>query len=252
MSVNDFNAAKSARNVLGGVYDIKITSTYYLYNEKKRRTGTLNCGKAKYCGKDVAVYLLGVPSPVAEYKGQIIAIARDKNKLRDDIWIAVPNGTILYEPKLTAVLEKYIPSVRYEYICYYEKSCGGVMYTHKDGKRMYILITNISGHIGFPKGHVEAGESERQTALREIYEETGVTTDIIEGFRESYNYLINGFVKKKAVYFLASFEEKDIQMNIREISEYRLLSFEDAYAILNFKHDKDILKKADKFINSLE
>ena len=64
----------------------------------------------------------------------------------------------------------------------------------KDGKRKYILITNISGHIGFPKGHIESGENEKQTALREIYEETGVHTTIIDGFREFYNYKINNFI----------------------------------------------------------
>lgn len=251
MSFNDFNATKSTRSVLGGVYDVKITATYFLY-DGKRRAGTLNRGVTKHCGKDVTVYVLGLNSPVTEFRGQVIAIAKDRQEIKDDIWIAAPDGTVIYEPRLTALLDKYIPCDRFKYVCYYEKSCGAVMYTKKDGVRMYILITNISGHIGFPKGHIEAGENEKQTALREIYEETGVTTKIIDGFRESYHYLINGFIKKKAVYFLASFDEKDIQMNIREISEYRLVTFEEAYATLNFKHDKDILKKADKFADDLE
>ena len=126
------------------------------------------------------------------------------------------------------------------------------MYTNVDGKRKYILITNISGHIGFPKGHIEYGETEKQTALREMYEETGVHTSIIDGFREFYNYKINNFIKKKAIYYLAEFDVKDIQMNIMEISEYHLLSFDEAMKILNFRHDKKILEKADKFIDELE
>ena len=115
-----------------------------------------------------------------------------------------------------------------------------------------MLITNISGHIGFPKGHIENDENEKQTALREIYEETGVNAELIEGFRHSYNYYINGFIKKRAVYFLAHFNKEDIKMNIREISEYRLVTFEQAMAILNFKHDRDIISSADEFINSIE
>ena len=251
MSFNDYNATKSTRNVLGGIYDVKITSTYFLY-DGKHRTGMLNCGKAKHANKEVSVYVLGVNEPVTEFHGQVIAIAKDRQEVLDDIWIAVPDGIVMYEPRLINLLDKYIPGDRFKYVCYYEKSCGAVMYTKKDGKRKYILITNISGHIGFPKGHIESGENEKQTALREIYEETGVKTKIIDGFRESYNYLINGFIKKKAVYFLAEFDEEDIQMNIREISEYRLVSFEEAYDTLNFKHDKDILKKADKFADELE
>lgn len=250
MSFNDYNATKSTRSVLGGVYDVKVTSTFFLYNGN-RRAGMLNCGKTKYCGKEITVYVIGINAPLTEFRGQVIAIAKDRQEVLDDIWIAVPDGTVLYEPRLIALLDKYISAERFKYVCYYEKSCGAVMFTEKDGKRKYILITNISGHIGFPKGHIEAGENEKQTALREIYEETGVKTKIIDGFRESYNYLINGFIKKKAVYFLAKFDEKDIQMNIREISEYRLLTFEEAYETLNFKHDRDILKKADRFASSL-
>ena len=90
------------------------------------------------------------------------------------------------------------------------------------------------------------------TALREIYEETGVHTRIIEGFRESYNYLINGFIRKKAVYYLAKFDASDVKMNIREISEYRILNFADALKILNFKHDKDILTKANEYADRLD
>ncbi len=251
MSFNEYNATKSTRSVLGGVYDVKITSTFFLYNSN-HKAGMLNCGKAKHDGKDVTVYVIGVNYPISEFRGQVIAIAKDRQEEKDDIWIAVPDGTVMYEPRLISLLDKYIPSDRFKYVCYYEKSCGAVMYTHKDGQRMYILITNISGHIGFPKGHIESGENEKQTALREIYEETGVKTKIIDGFRESYNYLINGFIKKKAVYFLAQFKEEDIQMNIREISEYRLLTFDEAYSTLNFKHDKDILKKADTFADDLE
>ena len=56
---------------------------------------------------------------------------------------------------------------------------------------------------------------------------------------------------KKAVYFLACFDEKDIKMNIREISEYRLVTYDGAKKILGFKHDKDILQKANEFADML-
>ena len=45
----------------------------------------------------------------------------------------------------------------------YEKSCGAVVYTVRDGTFLYLLIRNRSGHIGFPKGHVELGEDERES-----------------------------------------------------------------------------------------
>ena len=251
MSFNEFNATKSTKNVLGGVYDAEITGTYFLYNAGKR-AGMLNCGKTSYLGKEIKVFVIGINNPLSSFRGQVIAIAKDRHEEEEDVWIMAPERTIIYEPRLISLLGKYMPADRYKYVCYYEKSCGAVMFTKQDGVRKFILITNISGHIGFPKGHIEMGEDEKQTALREVYEETGVTTHIIDGFRESYNYLINGFIKKKAVYYLAPFNVEDIRMNIMEISEYRLVDFEEALSHLNFKHDRDILAKANEFIDNME
>lgn len=250
MSFNEYSATKSTKNVLGGVYNVNVSGTYFLYSEG-RRAGTLNCGSILYQGQTVKAFVIGVNEPVAEFRGQVVAIAKDRLEQQEDVWILAPERTILYEPRLISLLDKYLPADRYKYVCYYEKSCGAVMYTESEGVRKFILITNISGHIGFPKGHIEIGEDEKQTALREVYEETGVKTHLINGFRESYNYLINGFIKKKAVYYLAPFDEKDIKMNIMEISEYRLVTFEEALSILNFKHDRDILTKANEFIDTL-
>lgn len=251
MSFNEYDATKSTKNVLGGVYEATITGTYFLYNNKKR-AGILNCGKTVFGGEEKRVFVIGVNETLKEFRGQVIAVAKDRLEEESDVWIMAPERTVIYEPRLTMLLGKYLPSDRYKYVCYYEKSCGAVMYTYHEGKRKFILITNISGHIGFPKGHIEVGEDEKQTALREIYEETGVRTEITDGFRETYNYLINGFIRKKAVYFLATFNAEDICMNIREISEYRLLTLDEAISTLNFKHDRDILLKANDFIDNLE
>ena len=62
-----------------------------------------------------------------------------------------------------------------------ERSCGAVVYTERDGQRRYVLVKG--GYVGLPKGHMEKGESERETAVREIREETCVSTQIVPGFR---------------------------------------------------------------------
>lgn len=56
----------------------------------------------------------------------------------------------------------------------YEISCGGVVFTRKNGKLLYVIIRSLEGYYGFPKGHMEGDETEEQTALREIFEETGL------------------------------------------------------------------------------
>ncbi len=247
---NDFSPARLAKAVMGSLCDVTVTGTFNLYS-KKRKLGVLNMGRAVIGDKEQKVFVIGLNGPVKNYSGQIIALAVNDRE-NELVWICAPEGSIYYEPKLCQMLEKYLPCDDYRYICFYEKSCGAVMYTQSEGERKFILITNISGHIGFPKGHIERGENEKMTALREVYEETGVKTRLIEGFRESYHYLINGFIHKKAVYYLAKFDEADVKMNIREISEYMVLTYQEAMKILGFKHDKDILTHANEFADKIE
>ena len=45
----------------------------------------------------------------------------------------------------------------------YEKSCGAVIYTVVNGKRLYLVEIMQKGHTSFCKGHVEENESEHQT-----------------------------------------------------------------------------------------
>ena len=249
-SLNDFSVKNFARQVLGSTCMITVKKSYRTFLGG-RFAGYLNFGYATVgkCGVK-EVILIGENFPVNKFNAQIIAVAHDKTGAKDDILIAAKENSIFYEPNIAKMTERFLQTENTEFVCYYEKSCGAVLFTNDGGERKYILITNISGHIGFPKGHIEYGETEKQTALREIYEETGVHTTIIDGFREFYNYRINNFIKKKAIYFLAAFNPKDIQMNIMEISEYRLLNYQQAYEILNFRHDKRILEKAELFIKS--
>lgn len=54
-------------------------------------------------------------------------------------------------------------------------SAGGIVVRNKPNKQILLTIfTHIEG-LGFPKGHVEAGETFEQAAMREVTEETGLT-----------------------------------------------------------------------------
>lgn len=55
----------------------------------------------------------------------------------------------------------------------FEYSAGGLIV--RKTKILMVQVRNLEGHIvwTFPKGHIEKGETEEQTALREVYEETG-------------------------------------------------------------------------------
>lgn len=237
---------------MGKKVTVKVTGTYRVIGEDKRRH-TVNCGMicSENNSPERKAFVVGVEQPLSEYTGEIIAVIKNR-ETRKDSWVVAPGGYILYEPALSHMLNQFIDSQVSSFICLYEKSCGAVLYTEEYDVRKFLLIKNMSGHIGFPKGHVEFGESEKTTAEREVWEETGVHTEVIQGFREFYNYSVNSFVKKQAVYFVAPFKSDDIEMNIREISEYLLVTFDEGMKVLNYPHDRSILSKADKFITQLK
>jgi len=87
-----------------------------------------------------------------------------------------------------------------------EKSCGAVVFVRKNGVPKYLLLNYAAGHWDFVKGNVEANESEQQTVVRELQEETGITgAQFIDGFREdiTYFYRRQGLtIHKEVVFFV--------------------------------------------------
>lgn len=132
----------------------------------------------------------------------------------------------------------------------YEKSCGGVVISREKGDVRYLIIESREGIFGFPKGHAEGNETEMETAIREIFEETGLKPDFIEGFRAEQEYPLprKKGVIKKVVYFLAEYENQEIIPQEKELKSARLLKYDDAINLLQFQNAKDVLTLADKFI----
>ena len=131
-----------------------------------------------------------------------------------------------------------------------EKSCGALVYREKEGKTELLLIKHRSGgHWSFPKGHVEAGENEVQTALREVKEETGLDVRLEKGFRQSVEYFPKPHVKKQVVYFLGSPAGDDtVHRQEEEISECRWSFLEEAGGMVTFKNDKHLIQEARRYL----
>ena len=134
----------------------------------------------------------------------------------------------------------------------YIKSCGFVAYKQIENRNYYLIIKSINGDIGFPKGHMEIGESELQTAIRELKEETSVEVDVISGFRCQIEYPLIRIpnVIKQSVYFLGKCISDNIVCQEDEVAEASFLSYEKALQILTFEETKNILKSAELFIRS--
>ena len=135
----------------------------------------------------------------------------------------------------------------------YEKSCGAVVFTKAGGEIKYLLIASLSGIYGFPKGHTEGNETETQTALREVYEETGLKIRFIDGFRTTDEHPIPSKKDtfKRITYFLGTFENQEVTFQKEELSGAYWVSYEEALGLFQFESSKRILKEANDYLLSL-
>ena len=135
-----------------------------------------------------------------------------------------------------------------------EKSCGAIIFTRDGDQLKYVIIHQTNGIYCFPKGHVEDGETEEETALREIREEVGLDVTLIDGFRQpdEYKFSLNSdlVIQKEVVYFLAEFENQTPRPQESELFGVYLMTLEEALDILSFDGMKQFLRDADEFIKS--
>ena len=132
-----------------------------------------------------------------------------------------------------------------------EKSCGAVVYVRGSAGVKYIMIQQRLGHWCFPKGHVENDETEQETALREIREETGLTVRLEDGFRHELEYSPKTGVLKKVVYFLAERCGGELKLQPEEVSDCRECSFDEAMGLNTYENDMQLLMAADKYLSLL-
>ncbi len=131
----------------------------------------------------------------------------------------------------------------------YEKSCGAVVFTRIESEIRYVLAQSRAGHYGFPKGHVESGETEEETALREICEEVCLRPVLLDGFREVSEYEIPSLdVRKQVVFFLGYYESQEIVAQKSELHQAVLVPYEKAMALLEHEDSRRILTSADLFL----
>ena len=144
------------------------------------------------------------------------------------------------------------------YVCEYpvaiEKSCGALIFHEERGIRLYLLLHYAGGHWDFPKGHVEAGESEEQTALREIAEETGLASlEFVPGFREmisySFRHSTGEEAQKQVAFFLAKSGAKLVKLSDEHIG-FAWLPYAAARKKATYENARMLLEKAEKKLSA--
>lgn len=130
-----------------------------------------------------------------------------------------------------------------------EKSAGAIVY-HRSRPVEFLLIA--AGYWEFPKGRIDADESEVEAALREVHEETGLDVRLQDGFRRETSYVYRrhrdgALVKKQVVYFLGEATTRDVRLS-SEHQDKVWLPFEDALARLRHESSRQLLTAAHQFL----
>ncbi|MBD3330226.1 NUDIX domain-containing protein [Candidatus Peregrinibacteria bacterium] len=134
---------------------------------------------------------------------------------------------------------------------YQEKSCGIILFREEDEKK-FLILHYPGGHFDFPKGHIEDHDnSEHDTALRELKEETGIENiEFIDGYREEISYKPhkdNDNIKL-VVFFLGKTSQKHVTVSHEHLDHY-WLPYDSAYNKVTFDNAKNLLKKAKEFLD---
>jgi bis(5'-nucleosidyl)-tetraphosphatase len=130
-----------------------------------------------------------------------------------------------------------------------EKSCGAIIKSSQNDELLILLIKHKNGnHWAFPKGHVENGETEVETALREIKEETNLSVRILSGFKQTVTYSPKAGIIKDVVYFAADYVSGIVKPQPEEIIDIRWVNIEDALNLITYQNDKNVLLAFKNFI----
>jgi 8-oxo-dGTP pyrophosphatase MutT (NUDIX family) len=107
-----------------------------------------------------------------------------------------------------------------------------------------------------PKGLVDKGESTEGAAIREVREEAGIDTEIVERLdKVEYWYFWNENGHRvryhKYVYFyLVRYKSGDVRDHDQEVNEARWFDIEKAVDLLAFESEKKIVQKANGLLES--
>ncbi|MFW5745221.1 MAG: bis(5'-nucleosyl)-tetraphosphatase [Spirochaetota bacterium] len=129
------------------------------------------------------------------------------------------------------------------------KSCGAVIYRRRFRRTEFLVVQHESGgHWGFPKGHVASGETEMETARREIAEETGLRVAFRDGFYERIYYLTPKERRKEVVFFLSRVRRPRVHIRRAEIRAYRWLPYWQTRELVTYENTRLVLDRASEFI----
>uniref|UniRef100_K7G0Q1 Bis(5'-nucleosyl)-tetraphosphatase [asymmetrical] n=1 Tax=Pelodiscus sinensis TaxID=13735 RepID=K7G0Q1_PELSI len=144
------------------------------------------------------------------------------------------------------------------------RACGLIIYrrlqsgssSSKIGDNIeYLLLQTSYGthHWTPPKGHVDPGEDDLQTALRETQEEAGLNSNqftLIEGFKKELQYIVRS-KPKTVIYWLAEMNDYNTEIKLSdEHQAFRWLKLEEACRCARYKEMQAAFRDVHQFLCS--
>ena len=130
-----------------------------------------------------------------------------------------------------------------------EKSCGAVVYKKSENGLLFLIEHMIQGHTSIPKGHVENNETEEETALREIKEETNLEVKLDTDFRHTISYSPAPNIMKDVIFFVAEATSEKLINQECEVTSLEWMDYQTAYEALTFDSDKETLRLAKEYLD---
>ena len=144
-----------------------------------------------------------------------------------------------------------------------QAAAGIVLFHVRDGERRYLLVRSALTRRPiweFPKGGVEAGETDPEAAERELREEAGLEVgdyEVLDGFREEERYVFTQgkgegrtLIVKRVVYFVAESRTEAVRIS-HEAEDYRWVTFAEGLRLLRFPGKRHVLDRAEAFVARL-